>query len=77
MVDKNFNEILIDEKITDDLINRSKNNIQALTHLFKNKFRILDRYSKTKIKITISNRRTSIVHTHLINVFKNMFLDDE
>jgi len=43
MIDKNCNEVLIEEKISDELINRSKNNIQTLTHLFKNKLKIMDR----------------------------------
>lgn len=43
MRDKNVNEIMIEENINNDLETRSKNRIQNLTHLLKNKLKNLDK----------------------------------
>jgi len=77
MRDKHVNQIMIEDNIINDLEMKSKNRIQMLTHHLKNKVKNLDKYSKTKIKISISNKRQSIVHTHLIKIFTSMFLDSE
>jgi len=79
MRDKHVNEILIEDNniIINDLEMNSKNRIQMLTHHLKNKVKNLDKYSKTKIKISIANKRQSIVHTHLIKIFTSMFLDSD
>lgn len=77
MRDKHVNEIMIEDNIINDLEMKSKNRIQMLTFHLKNKVKNLDKYSKTKIKISISNKRQSIIHTHLIKIFTSMFLDSE